>query len=79
MWTESETVNAWIAQGMATGLLQAKRQDLREAVQIRFPGAASKDLFKVFEEQDSAGLLEEWFRAALRSSSFAEFLAVGRR
>jgi hypothetical protein len=70
--TESQVVNEWISQGM----LKEGRQNLLEALEGRFPGAAPSDVVRLIQQQDSLELLHDWFKAAVRVTTFAQFLDV---
>ncbi|MGL4552939.1 MAG: hypothetical protein ACRC33_17325, partial [Gemmataceae bacterium] len=72
--TESAVVNSWILQGRTRGVLESKRQFILETLDIRFPGAATADVRRVIEQQDAQGLLDDWFRAALRAEHYDDFL-----
>lgn len=77
--TESAIVNGWIQQGETRGVLRTKRRDIVETLEIRFPGETPGEIQQLIEQQESLGLLEDWFRAALRAGTFDQFLAVLRR
>jgi hypothetical protein len=70
--TESQVVNEWISQGM----LKDRRQLLLEALEGRFPGAAPSDVVRLIQQQDSLDVLHDWFKAAIRVSTFEQFLDV---
>ena len=74
--TESQVVNEWIAQGETRGVVNTRRQDVLELLAERFPGAVPGDVVRLIEQQDSPELLHDWFRAAMRASTFEAFLAV---
>jgi hypothetical protein len=74
--TESEVVNEWIRIGMARGRLEASRESLLMTLEGRFPGATPADLVRRIQQHDNADLLHDWFLAALRASSFEQFLDV---
>jgi len=70
--TESQVVNEW----MSKGRLEERRQKLLEALEMRFPGEVPNEVAQLVNQQESLTLLDDWFRAALRVSTFAQFLAV---
>jgi len=76
MFTESEVVNEWIRQGMVKGKLEVQRECLLTVLTSRFPGAVTDDLMRRINEEDDMPLLDDWFRAALRASTFEQFLNV---
>jgi hypothetical protein len=76
MFTESEVVNEWIRQGMAKGELKASRRSLLATLTIRFPGAVTDDIVRRINEENNMPLLDDWFEAALRTSTFEQFLDV---
>ncbi len=73
--TESQVVNEWILQGEVRGTLARQRQNLLETLEVRFPGEVSVEIVQLINQQESLPLLSDWFRAALRASTFAQFLA----
>jgi hypothetical protein len=77
--TESQVVNEWISQGKAEGKLETQRENLQEVLKDRFPGLVPNEVVQLIQHQESLDLLHDWFRAAVRASSFEEFLAVVKR
>ncbi|MBI1918326.1 MAG: hypothetical protein HYS12_26845 [Planctomycetes bacterium] len=77
--TESQVVNGWIRQGEAKGELKTRRQDLLDLVEGRFPGAVPNEVVQLIQQQESLELLRDWFKAAVRASTFEEFMAVLKR
>jgi hypothetical protein len=77
--TESQVVNEWISQGEAKGMLIKQRQNLLEALSLRFPGSTPDDVVRLINEQESLTLLDDWFRAALRAYTFEQFMDVLKR
>ncbi len=77
--TESQVVNEWISQGMAQGELRRQRQNLLEVLSVRFPGATPEEVVRLIDQQESLGLLDDWFRASLRADTFEQFLDVLKR
>ncbi len=72
--TESAVVNRWINQGETRGDLRRLRRVIIELLDIRFPGAATQDVRQVIEQQEDLPLLEQWFQAAARVKTYADFL-----
>ncbi len=70
--TESQIVNEWIDRGK----LAVQRESLLEALEVRFPGEGSEEIVQLINQQESLPLLSDWFRAALRASTFEHFLTV---
>jgi hypothetical protein len=70
--TESQVVNEWISQGA----LRNQRENLLQALELRFPGAVTDEITRLVNDQESMELLNDWFRAALKAGTFEEFLAV---
>lgn len=77
--TESQVVNEWIRQGEAKGGLHRQRQNLLELLEGRFPGAVPNDVMQLIQQQESLELLHDWFKAAVRSSTFEQFLEVVKK
>jgi hypothetical protein len=73
--TESRVANEWIGRGE----LRNQKSNLLELLTGRFPGAVPTEVVQSIEHQDSFGLLRDWFKAAVRASTFEEFLAVLKR
>lgn len=66
-------------QGLAEGDRRTKSRDIIEVIDIKFPGALTPDVRQLIEHQDSMPLLIDWFRAAVRSGTYTDFLADLRR
>jgi hypothetical protein len=77
--TESKVVNRWMDEARRDERLKASRQHLLELAQGRFPGAIPAEVVDLIGRQDSAEMLEEWFRAAISAPSAEQFLSVVRR
>jgi hypothetical protein len=67
--TESQIVNRWISRGE----LNRARADLLQTLRVRFPESTSPDVVQMVEQQQSLALLDEWFAAALRATTFEQF------
>jgi hypothetical protein len=74
--TESQVVNEWISQGEAKATLRERRRKVLDALSFHFPGAATDEIVRLVNEQDSLPLLDDWFWAALRADTFEQFVAV---
>ena len=72
--TESPLVNEWISQGRVAD----RRQTLVEVLEGRFPGEVPSEVIKLIQQQESFQLLQDWFREAVRVSTFEDFMAVLR-
>lgn len=77
--TESQVVNEWISQGEAKGRLVERRMTPLELLETRFPGLVPDEVVRLINGQESMPLLRDWFNAASKAYSFAQFLAVLRR
>jgi hypothetical protein len=77
--TESQVVNGWIRQGEAKGKRENQQQNLLELLEGRFPGAVPNEIVTLIQQQESLELLRDWFKAAVRASTFEEFLSVLKR
>ena len=78
--TESPIVNEWMSQGEAKGKLQERRENLLEALRLRFPGSSvPEDVVRAIKEQESLPVLGDWFRASQRANTFEQFMEVLRR
>lgn len=74
--TESQVVNEFIAKAEMKTELRIQRQNLLELLAGRFPGAVPAEVTRLIEQQDSFDLLHNWFKAAIRATTFEEFMAV---
>jgi hypothetical protein len=72
--TESQVVNRWIARGE----LSRARTDLLETLRVRFPESVTEEVVQMVQQQQSLPLLDTWFQAALRVTSFEQFLQTLR-
>lgn len=77
---ESQYLNGVRERSRAEGDLRTKRKVTAELLAIKFPGQVTEEVSRLIAEQDSSmPLLDDWFRAAARATTFAEFLAVLQR
>jgi len=74
--TESQVVNEWISQGEAKGQLTERRHNLLKLLNKRFPGAVPDDVTRLINEQESLGVLGDWFDAAAGAYTFQQFMDV---
>jgi hypothetical protein len=77
--TESQVVNEWMRQGETKGRLAERRQKLIQLLEGRFPGVVPNEVVQLIETQESMGLLDDWFNAAVRAFTLEQFLAVLKR
>ena len=77
--SDCEIVNEWTSQARLEERLLVQRETLLDALNTRFPEATPPETSRLIQEQVSSDVLKVWLRAALRVSSFAEFLAVVTR
>jgi hypothetical protein len=76
---ESQLFKEWTAEALRRGERSARRQDLLQILQERFPDTLTAEVSDLITRQESDELLRDWFRAALRAASAEEFLTVLRR
>ena len=76
---ESKLVMEWTADARREAELATRREDVLMTLKERFPDPLPEDIVGLINQQESGELLRDWFRAALRTPSLEEFLAVLRR
>jgi hypothetical protein len=76
---ESQIMNRWREEAATVARLQTKRKDTLELLDIKFPGAASADVRRVIEQQASIEMLDDWFRALARATTYDEFYQALRQ
>jgi hypothetical protein len=76
---ESQLVREWTAEARREGRLATRREDLLLILEKRFPNPIPKEVVDLINRQDSAELLRDWVRAAIRVQTLEEFLAVIQR
>jgi len=76
---ESQLVNEWTADARREERLTTRREDILMTLKERFPASLPEEAAEVINRQDSAEVLRDWFRAALRASSLGEFLSILRQ
>jgi hypothetical protein len=67
--TESQLVNCWIHRGE----LNRARGDLVKALRTRFPESTTEEVVQMVQQQQDLALLDGWFAAALRATTFEQF------
>ncbi len=75
---EAQLVWEWTADARREAEVTTRRDVLLVASRERFPGPLPEEVVALINQQESIDLLRDWFRAALRTSSLEEFLAVLR-
>jgi hypothetical protein len=61
------------------GLEGFEMTELIELLDGRFPGMLTGEVSRIIVEQESLGLLDDWFKEAVRASSFEQFLTILKR
>jgi hypothetical protein len=77
--TESPLLNSWLQQAADRKALEQGREWLVDCLQTRFPADVTPEVIATINQQPSVSLLRAWYKAALVSGSYAEFLAVLRQ
>ena len=72
--TDSQVANRWLLQGRQAGLVQARREDILENLEGRFPGQVTDEIRNMVNQQGDAALLNDWFKATCRATSLDDFL-----
>jgi hypothetical protein len=73
---ESTVVAEWKAEGIAAGIVKAKRADLLRLLDLKFPGMVPSDLAATIEAQADIEILSQWFDTAFRAESLDAFRAA---
>jgi len=68
-----------IQRGREIERVESKREDLLLLVRVKFREAISEECPGLIEHETGFELLDTWFRAAVTSDKFDDFLAVFRR
>jgi hypothetical protein len=76
---ESQLVREWTAEARRQGRLAAHREYLLLTLEVRFSTPVPTEVVDRINRQESAEVLLDWFRTAIHTQSWEEFLAVLRR
>jgi hypothetical protein len=76
---ESQLVLEWTAEARRETEVTTRRKDLFLILKERFPDPLPQEVASLINQQESAELLWDWLRVAVRAPFLEEFLAVLRR
>jgi hypothetical protein len=78
-WNSQEPQEDRFAEGLAMGMLEARREDLLRVLALRFPGAPLHELTAFIRTATDLDGLSRWFDAAVLAASPEIFRAMVER